>query len=170
MGYRTVRDAGNVPPLSRPDAVSIVVEENHGYSISPTFVSLNEAYMICVPSGDPQTASSDWNISSIEENTKNYKFTTKNLIVVTKLFFFTLSMDVQCNKNHSFKSFFHFFCTMLPNKQDWIFIQKMSTYKRRIWLNIWNHIYDIDYKRFFFVLQFSDWLYWCWKSSTKKRL
>lgn len=73
VGYLTVFDAGNVPPLSRPDAVKIVVDENHGYSISPTLVSLKAAYMICVPSGEPQTASSDWNISSVTKERKKGK-------------------------------------------------------------------------------------------------
>lgn len=71
VGYRTVLDAGNMPPLSRPEAVKIVADENQGYTIWPTFVSLNEAYMIWVPSREPQTAGLSKNISS-GKKTRNF--------------------------------------------------------------------------------------------------
>lgn len=65
VGYRTVRVSGNddVPPI--PLAVIFAPDANHGYVIMPTLVSLNDAYMMCVPSAESQIAVGSLNISSV---------------------------------------------------------------------------------------------------------
>lgn len=65
VGYRMVRVSGNELALPIPLAVILAPDANHGQLIIPTLVSLNEAYMTCVPSAELQIASGALNISSV---------------------------------------------------------------------------------------------------------
>lgn len=67
VGYRTDRVSGNVlppPPPPKPWTVITAPVANHGYVIVPTFVSSNDANIMCVPSSELQIASGVANISS----------------------------------------------------------------------------------------------------------
>lgn len=67
VGYRTDRVSGNVlppPPPPKPWTVITAPVANHGYVIVPTFVSSNDANIMCVPSSELQIASGVSNISS----------------------------------------------------------------------------------------------------------
>lgn len=70
VGYLTFLVSGNELPEIIPPAAMIAPEANHGYVIIPTLVSLKEANIRCVPSGDDQIASGSLNISSIMMNEK----------------------------------------------------------------------------------------------------
>lgn len=64
VGYRTVRVSGNDVLLILCTAITAPVS-NHGYTIVPTWVSLNDANIICDPSSELQIASGVANISSV---------------------------------------------------------------------------------------------------------
>lgn len=64
VGYRTVRVSGNDVLLTLCTAITEPVS-NHGYTIVPTSVSLNDANIICDPSSELQIASGVANISSV---------------------------------------------------------------------------------------------------------
>lgn len=64
VGYRTVRVSGNDVLLTLCTAITAPVS-NHGYTIVPTSVSLNDANIICDPSSELQIASGVANISSV---------------------------------------------------------------------------------------------------------
>lgn len=56
-----------LPPSLTPAAAITDADENHGYVIVPTALSLKDMYNRCVPSDEPHKASTFENISSIKK-------------------------------------------------------------------------------------------------------
>lgn len=67
VGYLTFRVSGNELPVPTPPAAIIAPEANQGYVIIPTSLSLKDAYIKWLPSGEDHIASGSANISSARQ-------------------------------------------------------------------------------------------------------